>query len=48
MKFLVVISDEERRANDDHSTFDEAADEIQELLRSGYFDIDSIKEIPDE
>lgn len=45
MRFLVVISDEERRANDDHSTFDEAADEIQELLRSGYFDVDSIKVI---
>ena len=41
MKYIVIIDDEERLDNGDESTFEDTEYEVKELLRSGYFNVNS-------
>lgn len=42
MKYIVVVNDEERVDNGDESDLDDVNYEISELLRSGYFEVESV------
>lgn len=42
MKYLVIVNDDERVDSGDEFTFDETVDEISELLRSGYFEVEMV------
>ena len=43
MKYLVIINDDERVGNGDESTVADVEYEAGELLRSGYFEIESVR-----
>lgn len=45
MRYTVVVNDDEARDNGDDLTLEEATWEITELLRSGYFEVESVEEI---
>ena len=45
MRYVVIVNDDEREANGDEFTFDETVDEISELLRSGYFEVEKVERI---
>lgn len=45
MKYLVVINNDEALSNGDDPTFEDVKDEVEELLRSGYYDVEEIKVI---
>lgn len=47
-KYVVVINDDERIDNGDESTFDDVQYEVGELLRSGYFQVESVSLAPVE
>jgi hypothetical protein len=47
MRYMVCINDNERVANGDESTWDDTLDEIRELLRSGYFEVEYMDEARD-
>lgn len=44
MRYIIVINDEELRGNGDELSLDEVANEVSELLRSGYYDVESVTE----
>lgn len=46
MRYKVIINDEERLANGDETEFSDVCYEVGELLRSGYFEVESVEELP--
>ena len=42
MKFVVIVNDDEIRDAGDEPSFDETVDAIHELLRSGYYQVESV------
>ena len=47
MKFVLVINNEEALANDDDPDISESIYEIGELLRSGYYEVESVYPVLD-
>jgi hypothetical protein len=45
MRYIVVVNDDERIDAGDEWTLEETTYEIGELLRSGYFEVESVEEI---
>lgn len=45
MRYLVVINDEEARDNGYDIPFEDVRYEVGELLRSGYYEVESIEEL---
>lgn len=48
MRYIVIINDDERRGNGEESTTAEVAEEVDELLRSGYFFVETVREFSRE
>lgn len=44
MKYLVTINDDELRGNGDYLDLEEVSDEVGELLRSGYYQVEKVEE----
>lgn len=44
-RYRVVLDNEERISNDEHDTLATVTEEVRELLRSGYFEVDSVEEM---
>lgn len=42
MRYVVFVNDDERVANGDETSWEDAVDEISELLRSGYFEVEYV------
>lgn len=47
MRFAVIINNEEAVANGDEQTAEDCEYEIGELLRSGYYEVERLKVIPE-
>lgn len=45
MQYLVVINNEERLDAGDEDTLEVVKDEVEELLRSGYFAVERLTEL---
>lgn len=41
MRYLITINDDELRGNGDFFDFEKVKDDVQELLRSGYYQVES-------
>lgn len=46
MKYLIIVNDDERLANGDESGLEDVRYEVGELLRSGYFGVESVHLLP--
>lgn len=46
MKYTIVINTDEREEMGSKEDIDDVGYEVRELLRSGYFEVESIEEIP--
>jgi hypothetical protein len=45
MKYMVCINDNEARDNGSEMTFNDVLDEVEELLRSGYYEVEWMDEV---
>lgn len=45
MKYVIVVNNDEILAGGDDPDFDETEFEIGELLRSGYYEVESVKPV---
>jgi hypothetical protein len=45
MKYLIIVNDDERLANGDDPGLDETKYEIEESLRSAFFEVESIERL---
>ena len=48
MRYVVVVNDEEIICNGDDMDLETARQEIGELLRSGYFEVESVEEVGED
>lgn len=45
MRFLLIINNLEAESNGDDYNFDDVKDEVEELLRSGYYEVEDMEEM---
>lgn len=45
MRYLLIVNDDERTDNGEESALDKAAGDFGELLRSGYYEVESVEEL---
>lgn len=43
MQYIMIFNDDERIANDDEMTLRGITNEVEDLMRSGYFEVESVE-----